>query len=275
MARTRGCIWLVAGLIVAALAGFVAYMTLTRNAPASETASATISGEMQAVVVAAEAVPVRTVLTAALLTVKDLPIEAVPQGAVTALADAEGKLTTAELYAGEVILSPRLVDPNVASGDGRLALVVTEDEVLMAFPAGDLLSRAGVLKPGDKIDILVSLDVPTERTVGGEGGEDEQATFNLLQNVSIAAVVGGAEQQTGTAEGAITGGGATTTVTDLEALLLTVSPQQALILKYARDASGTFDLVLRAPGADQEFPVEPVDIDLLINQYALPIGVGR
>lgn len=276
MARTRGCIWLAAGLVLAALAGLVAFMTLTRTAPQPEAADlAGASGRTQAVVVAAQAVPIRTRLTGEMLAVRQLPIEAVPQGALADPAAVEGKLTTTELFAGEVILSLRLVDPNVVSGDGRLALVVTEDEVLMAFPAEDLMTSAGVLKPGDRVDILVSMDVPTERTAGGEGADEEQATFNLLQGAFIAAVVGGPQPQTGNPADAITGGGATTPGGDLEALLLTVSPQQALVLKYAKDAGGRFDLVLRAPGADQEFPVEPVDIDLLINQFALPIGVGR
>jgi len=277
MARTRGCIWLAAGLVLAALAGFVAFMTLTRTAPQPEAGDAAGgSGRTQAVVVAAQAVPVRTQLTAEMLAVRQLPIEAVPQGAIADPAEVEGKVTTTELFAGEAILSLRLVDPNVVSGDGRLALVVTEDEVLMAFPAEDLMTSAGVLKPGDRVDILVSLDVPTERTAGGEGADEEQATFNLLQGALIAAVVGGPQPQTGNPADAITGGGgATTPGGDLQALLLTVSPQQALVLKYAKDAGGRFDFVLRAPGADQEFPVEPVDIDLLINQYALPIGVGR
>ena len=90
-------------------------------------------------------------------------MELAPEGAVPALEDATGKLTLVDLYPGEIILSQRLLDPNVIAPDGRLALVVAEEEVLMAFPAQDLMSRIGVLKPGDHVDLLFSLEFPANR----------------------------------------------------------------------------------------------------------------
>lgn len=273
MARMRGCIWLAAGLVVALLAGVIAFVTLTR-ATARPAAGPAVAGPAVKVLVAAGSVPVRTVLTAELVQVREMPVEAAPQGYLSDPAQAVGKITTVELYPGEAILPLRLVDPNVASGDGRLALVLAADEVLMAFPADDLLSRVGVLKPGDRVDILVSLDFPTERAAGAEGGTAEQATFNVLQNVAIAAVVGGAAPQAAGGN-ALTGGGTAPAGTAPQALLLTVSPQNALILKYVRDAGGRVDLVLRAPGVDQTFEVDPVDLDLMIQRSRIPIEVGR
>ena len=66
-------------------------------------------------------------------------------------------------------LSQRLIDPNTITGDGRYALVIAEDEVLMAFPAGDLMSRSNVLKPGDQVDLLFTMDLPTSRVPVGTG----------------------------------------------------------------------------------------------------------
>ena len=56
-----------------------------------------------------------------------------------------------------MLLSQRLTDPNVVTGDGRKALVIAENEVLTAFPASDLLSKVGVLKPGDHVDMLFTV----------------------------------------------------------------------------------------------------------------------
>jgi len=275
MGRLRGCLWLTAGLVVAVLAGAVAFITLQR-ATAQRTGE-DVSGSRVPVVVAARAIEVRSPLTAEDLELRDLPVEAAPEGAVSELEEAVGKITLVDLYPGEVILAQRLVDPNVITGDGRLALVVAEDEVLMAFPAQDLMSRIGVLKPGDHVDLLFSLDFPVNRGVeefllaegetaeseaAGGGQEEEQATFNLLQNVTIAAIVTG-QTPTGGEAGAA------------EAILLTVSPQDALLLKYAKDAGGIVDIVLRAPGTERPFSTEPVDVDYMIHRYRIPTEIGR
>ncbi|HEY63809.1 MAG TPA: Flp pilus assembly protein CpaB [Caldilineae bacterium] len=276
MGRVRGCLWLTAGLIVAVLAGFVAFVTLSRAAAQS---SGQRAGPTVPVVVAARTVAVRSVLTAEDVEQKELPVEAVPEGAVRDIDQAVGRITLVDLYPGEILLDQRLMDPNVIAANGRMALVMAEDEVLLALPAEDLISRVGVLKPGDRVDLLFSVQVPTNRgptlvSGGGEmpgsGGvvmvtskEKEQVTLNLLQNVTIAAIVPGRTP---------TGGTDTRTPS---AILLTVSPQDALVLKYVKDLGGVLDIVLRAPGAERPFSTEPVDVDYLIHRYQIPTEVGR
>ena len=275
MGRLRGCLWLTAGLVVALLAGVVAFVTISR---ATAQRQAPVEGEQAPsgptvqVVVAARAVTVRSALGLDDLATKEMPVEAVPEGAVAGIEDAQGKVTLVDLYPGEVILSQRLVDPNTITGDGRYALILAEEQVLMAFPAKDLMSQSRVLKPGDQVDLLFSLDMPTNRvgavtgapapgSQGVDQEKEEQFTFNLLQNVTIAAVV--AEP------GGDAAGGAPFS------LLLTISPQDALVLKYVQDAGGIVDIVLRAPGVDRPFEVEPVDVDYVLNRYQIPIEAGR
>lgn len=259
MGRLRGCLWLTAGLVVAVLAGGVAFISLQR-ATAAGTVDDLDSARLVPVVVASEAIVVRSQLTVANLEVIEVPVDTTPEGAIGSVDQAVGKITLVDLYPGEIILAQRLLDPNVITGDGRLALVVADGEVLMAFPAQDLMSRIGVLKPGDHVDLLFSLEFAQE----GQGAEEdeEQVTFNLLQNVTIAAIVG-SQNADGTVEG------------QPDALLLTVSPQDALQIKYAKDAGGIVDIVLRAPGVEQPFSVEPVDADYMIRKYGIPIGAGR
>jgi pilus assembly protein CpaB len=261
MARTRGCLWLTAGLVVAVLAGIVAFVTLRNIAAQQPTAGAPESG--LTVVLATQAVPVRQQLTAEMLEETVVAANAVPEGAVRQISDAVGKVTMVDLFPGEIILAQRLATPNVISGDGRLALIVSEEEeeVLMAFPAVDLMSRVRVLKPGDHVDLLFSLDFPTDRTVGGQGGDEELTTFSLLQNLTIAAIV--TEAAAGTGQG------------EPQAILFTVSPQDALTLKYVKDAGGILDIVLRAPGVEAPFETSPVDVDFLIDRYRIPIEVGQ
>jgi pilus assembly protein CpaB len=256
MGRLRGCLWLTAGLAVALLAAVVGYMALNRAA-AQRSGAGTATTQVD-VVVAAGTVPIRSVLTAENLRIQQMPVSTVPEGALQQTSQAVGKVTTLELLPDEVILSQRLVDPNVTAADGRMAVVLDGDKVLMAFPADDLMSKIGMLKPGDHVDLLVTLDFPAARGATGAAGEKVPATFNVLQNLTIAAIVGAPAA------------GAQSNVPP--ALLLTVSPQDALTLKYVKDEGGRMDVVLRAPGAEGPFVPQPVDWNYLIDKYQIPAG---
>jgi pilus assembly protein CpaB len=261
MARTRGCIWLVAGIVVALLAGVVGYVTLSRQAAPDPGAAAQDTGATVTVVAATGAIPVGAVLTADLLTEKDVPVQAAPEGYLADADEAVGKITLTDLAAGEILLAARVAEPNVTSGNGRVALIMDRDKLLMAFPANDLMNGLGILKPGDHVDLLFTLSFK-DRTGGVEGETEELVTFKAIENQVIAAIVGGGADEEGNASQA-------------RALLLTVAPEDAITLKYLKDAGATMDVVLRAPGAEQPFEVDPMDVDRLINEYRIPAAVGR
>lgn len=242
-----------AGLVVAALAGVVGFMTLSGVAPQEADQPIGAPPEVS-VVVAAQQVGVRSRLTAEDLEMREMPVDAIPESAVRQMEDAEGKITLAELYPGEVILEQRLVDPDVVAGNGRTAVVINDDQVLLAFPAGDLMSNLGILKPGDHVDLLLSYELPADTITTGRpgpiagtaGGETELTTFTLLQNLELTQIIKGEEEST-------------------TAYLLAVTPQDALLLKYIKDVGPVRDLVLRAPGVEADFDTDPVDLDYLIN----------
>jgi pilus assembly protein CpaB len=243
---------LAAGLVVALLAGVVGFMTLSGAAP--QEAEQVGAPPEVSVVVAAQQVGVRSRLTAEDLEMREMPVDAIPESAVRQMEDAVGKITMAELYPGEVVLEPRLVDPDVVAGNGRTAVVINDDQVLLAFPAGDLMSNLGILKPGDHVDLLLSYELPADTITTGRPGpiaataeeETELTTFTLLQNLELTQIIKGEE------------GGTT-------AYLLAVNPQDALLLKYIKDIGPVRDLVLRAPGVEADFDTDPVDLDYLIN----------
>jgi pilus assembly protein CpaB len=54
-----------------------------------------------------------------------------------------------------------------------------------------------------------------------------------------------------------------------QAILLALSPQDALVLKHLKDAGGVIDIVLRAPTSSQLFEPEPVMPDYLKDRYEL------
>lgn len=273
MGRTRGFLWLLAGLIVALLAGVVGFMTL--SGATAQRSGAGGGAPEAAVVVAAQAVPVRSLLKPSDVMLRTIPVNAIPEGALRDVSEAIGKVNLAELYPGEVLLRQRLADPNAKSGDGRVALALSDDQVLIAYPANDLLSRSGVLKPGDRVDLLFSVRVDPNRLLAaagarpgvvsgvGGGGDKEVTTFDALQNVAISAVVG------------VVPGGDKAQAGLPQVLMLTVSPQDALVLKYLKDIDSLFDIALRAPGNDRPWETDPVDMDYVIRRYQLQNGVQK
>ncbi len=169
MGRMRGCLWLTAGLVVAVLAGAVAFITLQGATGGGPAAGSVGGGPRVSVVVAASAVEVRSALTTDNVEQRELPVNAVPEGAVGDLEEALGKITLVDLYPGEVVLAQRLVDPNVITGDGRLALMVAEDQVLMAISPADLMSQSPSSSPGTRWTCS-SLSTFPWRTLQGPSG---------------------------------------------------------------------------------------------------------
>ncbi len=170
MTRLRGVIWLVAGAVLALLAGIVAFSALNRVAEQAAVDQGVLEPRVT-VAVAGRDVPVRSVLTLEDLQVAEIPASTVPANALNSVDDAIGRLTTVDLVAGEPLLAQRLIDPNVVASDGRTAVYLVDGQLLLALPAQDLLSRVGVIKPGDNVDIAATLSFPSDRGIGAaEGG---------------------------------------------------------------------------------------------------------
>jgi pilus assembly protein CpaB len=236
------------------------------------------------VLVTSHALPVRALLTASDVTTVNMPVEFAPLEAVSAVEDVVGTITMIPMAAGEIVMRQHLADPTNISRD--LAFIIEEDQVVMAFPAEDLMSQVDVLQSGDLVDILVSVEVPVlpDSQVGlaptgqEEEPDEELFTFNALQRVSIQAIVvditrdrTGTTTTTNRAVSATPQPTATPAPQEIEAqaILLALDPQDALVLKHLVDAGGIVDIVLRAPTADQVFETDPVTNEYLKDRYEL------
>ncbi|MBC7260720.1 MAG: hypothetical protein H5T63_01790, partial [Chloroflexi bacterium] len=144
---------------------------------------------------------------------------------------------------------------------GYFAFTMDKNKVAMAFPADDLMSSNNLLKPGDHVDLLFSIEVQeTDETSG------ELVTFNALQNLEIAAIVQPQDLETqAKAE-------AGEKVRPL-AIVFALDPQDALVLKHLHDMGGVVDIVLRAPEAKERFSTQPVNQRYLMDRYQLRIPV--
>src|SRR5688572_10407733 len=127
------------------------------------------------VLVTTHALPVQALLSAGDVTVVQMPVEFAPLEAVSEVNDVVGTITMIPMASGEIVMRQHLADPTNISRD--LAFIIEEDQVVMAFPATDLMSQVDVLQSGDLVDILVSVEVPVlpDSQVGlAATGEDEE-----------------------------------------------------------------------------------------------------
>jgi len=133
-----------------------------------------------------------------------------------------GKRVMQSLNAGESLLSNFLAS-KTNSGFSNL---IEKDQRGLTFPVDIVSSMSGLLRPGDKIDLMVTLR------------DGKVVTLPLLKNVSILATGGIVDD-----EGRISENGTYQTIT------ISVSPVNAAKITHARDI-GSVTVVLRS-GKDE------------------------
>lgn len=256
MKKKAGVLWILAGVVLALVAGGVSFYTVLRAG--ARAVPQTQPEPKSQVLVALRAIPLRGIVDAADVTVRTVPTDIAPANALRDPEDAIGKMVAVPLAADEVVLASDLISPTLTGPN--YALTMDETRVAMAIPVDDIMSRNNLLKPGDHIDILFSFDVKISE------GEDEKFTsFDALQNLEIAAVVRTTDLQAEAGER--TGLSSAPPL----ALILTLDPQDALVLKNLLDRQAMLDIVLRSPDAEDQFPVTPVNEDYIIERYQLGI----
>lgn len=256
MRKRSGTLIMLAGVALALVAGLMV-LAITRQA------SAQTKGEVKQVLVvmAARDIPEGTAVAADALSVQPFPADFVPQGAIPTPEQAVGKYTTTRITKGQILLVNQLA---VNKRAGNLALSVPTGKVAVALPLSDLLSTAGAIKPGDHVDILLTLNLKEVQANAAGGGaanantsptDKNIVTQTTLQNVEVISVGEAASSS---------GNGNTKTA---PAIIVLLDHQDALTLKFAKDSGGIIDLALRAPEDTLQVKTETVTIDLIFERF--------
>ena len=159
----------------------------------------------------------------------EIPREFRPGTAITDVATIRGKVALSNLSGGQVVVDGMFVDPKVAQVSfsqripaGQVAITVSVDQVR---------GVAGLLVPGDKVNLLVS---------------DAGAQRYLFQNVNIIAIGTSAAPEAGETQAAVNPG----------SNLITFAVPPLAAAKIA--AAGTLYLTL-VPPDNQPVTIPPVD----------------
>jgi pilus assembly protein CpaB len=288
--RQRTGLYLV--LIGLLLAGVTAVLVIRIGNQATEASRSAL--RQVSVVVTNRSILDKTPITADALAVKSFPADFAPPGALGSLDQAVGKFASGYIARNQIIVADQLVP---ALPSPNLSDRVPVGKVAIWLPMPALLAGAGVLRPGDHIDILLSLAVTAgqdaQNTMGG--GLSTQTT---LQNVEVFRL--GAEEIDLTAPapalgspngqaaagprqvpappnatpGAAPAKSAAAPAAGVIGFL--VDHQDALMIKFIKDSGGTIDLVLRASDDPQVVRTDAVAMDVLTDRFRFrvpPAGI--
>lgn len=272
MRKRTGTLIMLAGIVLAVVAGMLV-LGMTRQTRAERIAQV----DQVLVVMASRDIPDGTAVTADALAMEAFPADFVPAGAIVASEEAVGKYATTRITTGQIVLANQL-SPNKRVGD--LSLSVPAGKVAIALPLSDLMSTNGAIKAGDRVDVLLTIDLkeirlesPLEEgsdpapAVSASNNARNPVTQTTLQNVEVLAIGQGVDTDSNGNGTSGTTAGNTSNGRQQGAIILLLEPQDALVLKYAKDSGGVIDLALRAPEDTAPVTTEPITIDRLFEQF--------
>jgi pilus assembly protein CpaB len=270
-----------AGIILVAVGVFASYL-LIQSFQASQ--APTVPEVVQEEVIKTDVVVVTRDLflgdriTEADVELASIPVENAPRTAIPALEGAVGRIIKSDLVQGQMVLSHNLADPTNNNQD--LSFILSDDHILFAFPADDLMSRENIVQRGDIIDFFASftVEIPSNEEPDPETGEEPEPltrtfTVDAMQRLDVTALVVDVivEEEDPNLLPGQTAQAEPERITNIRAYLLAMRPQDALIIKHLKDTGATFDIVLRAPTSTLEFELTPISEEFIIELYGLEI----
>ncbi len=198
------------------------------------------------VVTAVVNIPADTEISAEMITLTELPTEAIISGAMTDTSSVAGKISDIGIFAGEQVLGPKL--NSTGESDGKtLAYAIEPGMRAITISVSETSGVAFMLTPGDHVDIMGYFLIEEEK----ENEETEKTSYTsmVLENITVLAVDNvysdpGKENSESPAYKTIT---------------LQVDTEQAMILSMAQ-SEGEIRSILRSPVDKDE--TRPPDITL-------------
>lgn len=194
---------------------------------------------------------------------KNVPNQYVQPGAVTSLDRILNMLVVNPFVKGEQITVNRLSRPQASSS---LAMATPIGKRAVTIAVDPLSTLAGMIRPGDYVDMIVMLPVPVQTPDGKSSAQ--VVSVPLFQNVLILAI----GQQIGTVMPTETGGRYAASgeqkTQDSSLVTIALGPQEVNIITFVQE-QGKIRLVLRSPADSQIQQNAPVSWDTLF-QYIMP-----
>lgn len=176
------------GRLFAAIAAGVVAVVMAWLYLGSREASLLSQSEPQNVVVATRDISGNTVIEAGMFEVKQVPSAFVQPRAVTQPEEVVGRVATVPIASGTQVLATMLGDES----EGALAYEVPSGMRAVAIGAADVLGVGGLVRPGNRVDILGTFEYGRPTGVSQAGtvtyADERTETRLMMQDVRILAV---------------------------------------------------------------------------------------
>jgi Flp pilus assembly protein CpaB len=257
------------------------------------------------VVVALQTIPRGMQIPPDAIAIREWPEEDLPEDPIDSLEEVVGMYARAEILRERPISASNIKFVSIGEGSD-FSLAIRPGRVGVAVPVTVLSAVGNALRPGDRVDVLISFsivavdeDSQIKLPLVLVGGEDclagcqptgEQIPRVVSQyTVQDALVLGvglweeevpegeaaAAEEEAAAAaaEGEEGPPPETTTVglTDVKVIILEVDPQEALVLKWLRETNASMDLVMRSAMDEGVHSTEAVTLQYMIDRYQISL----
>lgn len=301
--RGRGRVLIIFGVILGLVAAGAVLYLMSQQAP-PPTPPAEVGPEvvvpMTQVFVALQNIPRGQAITEDLVGTRDWPKDNVPPDVIANESELIGKMASSEIYQGQPIVRSMLAEELTGSEAAR---GIPDGKVAIAFPITRFSSVGYGIQAGDHVAVLLSarfidrdeekqtaretLEFRLEMMTKFEQADLESATLDVpvfkTQGRPVTQLiipdagvlnVGGFATPTPPpqpeAEGAEAPPPAPPPPPDM--LILVVDPQDALVLKYARENNFILDLALRAAGDETVInQPEAVTLEYMIRRFSISL----
>jgi Flp pilus assembly protein CpaB len=193
---------------------------------------------------------------------------------------------------GAAIHPSMLISKVQLAQEGELGKLVEPGLVAVAFPVNELSSVSYGIRPGDHIDVLMTfffMDIDQETQIPepicapfcpGPEGETQAALGEqlpraaaqlTLQDVQVLGVGRWAQELTPEQEQAQAESDEPVPVELPRFITVMVTPQDALVLKLARELEAKIDLAVRSQEDAQQFTTQQVTLDYILARFGVSL----
>ena len=270
MAIEKQKIILIAGVVLALLAIVMTKMYLDQQKQVVQEEKrreiANMQANQAAVLVSKRDIPEGSVIEPEMLETAVVPNRFIQPQAVTSLDRIAGMITIAPISKGEQISLSKLMNERKSDGGG-LAGATPSGKRAISIVADNIASLSGMIKPGDYVDVLATIQVPEK---GADGQVTAQmAVVPLFQNILVLAVgsnTGGMESGSGSRY-------AEKSSSDNSLITLALGPQEANLIAFVQE-QGKVRLVMRSLADAKVEPMAPASWETLF-QYISPQSMEK
>ncbi len=202
------------------------------------------------VITAAQNIPPNTPITKDMLKAVMLPDEAVLSESEKNMDNVVGKVSTAEIIAGEQILSSRLVTLGEAKSVRYLPYAINRGMRAVTVGVNNISGLSDMIVPGNKVDVIAQYEVEKKEPDGDTITIDY--TVMLLENIKVLAV-----------DDSVTEQEKIDSEDPYVSLTLEVTPEEAMEISMS-EYKGQLKAALRSPLDDKKTSLPALTIDEII-----------